>query len=171
MIDFLGKTFYSFNFLSYLTVLIILFLNNSEAQWNQQNSGTNYDLNGVSFYDSLYGWVVGKNGIILHTTDGENNWFLQSSTIRGSIRGVSFCDTMNGWAAGDEGIVLVTSNGGENWKGIVTNNFNSSKDLIMLGDTGYVVQLAGKIFQTTDGGYTWNQQSSGENSINDIDFV
>ena len=308
----LKKTFHQPGIFCYITILILLFTGVCHSQWIQQNSGTNNDLNGVSFRDSLHGWAVGNNGIILRTTNGGNNWSPQVSAVRSSLRSVSFCDTMNGWAVGDEGAVIATSNGGEkwqfinqdtsinsynlkvqcvspttavifntrwefdifvdyrvwitsdagtnwteiapqpyyytrwfdihfvsdssgfisgisgnlyeklivvrtndgglttdtsyinwkvqgglkriyfknsmegwllgdsiyhsidsgvNWKGIITNDFNTSKDLIMFGDTGYVVHFLGDIFQTTDGGYTWNEQSSGENPINDIDFV
>ncbi len=307
-----GKTFHFLGIFYYVTTLILFSPSITRAQWIQQNSGTSNDLNGVSFSDSLHGWAVGNDGIILHTTNGGNNWSPQVSTNLNSLRSVSFCDTMNGWTVGDKGTILATSNGGKswkfidqdtsiniynykvqclapstavilntrwefdifvdhriwitsgtgtswteivpqpyyyswwfdfhfvsdslefisgisgnsyeklivvrtddrgltydtsyinwkvqggmkriyfknslegrllgdsiyhstdsgvNWKGIVINDFNSSRDFIMFGNTGYVIQLEGKIFQTTDGGYIWNQQPSGENFINDIDFV
>jgi len=37
------------------------------AQWIQQTSGTNKDLNGVCFTENGFGWIVVENGTILHT--------------------------------------------------------------------------------------------------------
>ncbi|MCH7819095.1 MAG: T9SS type A sorting domain-containing protein [Candidatus Marinimicrobia bacterium] len=42
--------------------------------WVKQLSGTETDLFSMSFIDTLTGWVLGKNNLILHTTDGGENW-------------------------------------------------------------------------------------------------
>ena len=47
---------------------------NGGDSWAQQLSGTETDLFAVSFIDTLTGWVLGENNLILHTTDGGDNW-------------------------------------------------------------------------------------------------
>lgn len=42
--------------------------------WTPQNSGTNQDLNGISFINESTGTVVGNSCTILHTIDGGNTW-------------------------------------------------------------------------------------------------
>ncbi|MBI4722287.1 MAG: T9SS type A sorting domain-containing protein [Candidatus Stahlbacteria bacterium] len=60
----------------------------------------------VDFVDSLNGWAVGDNGIILRTRDGGNNWTVKSSPVNDNLNKVCFIDTLNGWAVGDNGKIL-----------------------------------------------------------------
>lgn len=49
---------------------IILRTTNGGATWNQQTSGTQQNIQVVSFSNSSKGVVVGSNGTILNTVDG-----------------------------------------------------------------------------------------------------
>lgn len=84
-------------------IFILLTAGFSNGQWVSQNSGTNKNLNSVSFVDSLQGWIVGDSGTILHTSDGGNTWSGQNAGVIANLLGVSFCDAQNGWATGDGG--------------------------------------------------------------------
>lgn len=42
----------------------------SAKGWEYQKSGTNSNLNAVSFVDNEYGWAVGEKGLVLATSDG-----------------------------------------------------------------------------------------------------
>lgn len=56
-------------------------------------------LNDVSFPDSLHGWVVGDDGIVVQTSDGGVTWsaiFLDSNIS--FMTSVCFVDSANGWA-------------------------------------------------------------------------
>ena len=48
----------------------IIATTNGGSSWTTQPSGTNQNLNGVSFINSTDGWVVGQNGTLLTTTNG-----------------------------------------------------------------------------------------------------
>jgi photosystem II stability/assembly factor-like uncharacterized protein len=126
--------------------------------------------------DSI-GFIAGISGnayeklIVVKTNDGGStldtsyiNW-----KVQGGFKRIYFKNRYEGWLLADS--IYHSINSGVDWKGIAINNFNVSKDLVMFGDTGYVVQNEGKIFQTTDGGYTWNFQSLGIKIINKIDFI
>jgi photosystem II stability/assembly factor-like uncharacterized protein len=49
--------------------------------WVKQSSNTIDDLYGVTFVDSVTGWVVGDGGVILHTTNAGYSWVQQQITI------------------------------------------------------------------------------------------
>jgi len=72
--------------------------------------------NAIYMVDTLTGWAVGDDGIIIHTTDGIN-WFEQTnpdtSTFR-TLQRVFFLNSQEGWAVGTASI-LHTTNGGIEW--------------------------------------------------------
>ena len=94
----------------------ILRTTNSGTTWNFQSSGTNFNLDAVSFTDSVLGTVVGggsfsTGGIILRTTDGGLNWSKQL-TISKNLYDIKCINEKIGFAVGDYGTILKTINGG-----------------------------------------------------------
>ena len=65
--------------------------------------------------DSLIGWAVGQNGIILRTVNGGKRWEKQFITGGQTLRGVSFSSTKDGWAVGDNGVIAGTHDRGVTW--------------------------------------------------------
>ena len=120
-------------------ILIILmfyssFTYSQIGKWEQSNLDYSNDLYGISFTDSLTGWICGENGLIIHTIDG-NNWIQQQSQVTVNLYDIFFLDSLNGWACGDSATVLKTTNGGENWQTIPTP-LNDRK-LVSLEFTNY----------------------------------
>src|ERR1044071_3596896 len=77
-------------------------------------------LRSVFFIDHQEGWIVGDEGVILHTIDGGKRWERQVSNTRASLRSVQFLTPFVGWAVGREelpygqgsvGVILFTSDG------------------------------------------------------------
>jgi len=99
---------------------IILHTTNAGLNWINQNSNIIFPLYGLSFTDSLHGWIVGRyvdeifalHSSIIHTDNGGLNWITQN--IGGTLNDVSFCDTNHGLIA-CIGNTLYSSNGGEYW--------------------------------------------------------
>jgi len=132
------------------------------AQWIQQNSGTNEYLNSVCFTDTLNGWVVGNNGIILHTDNGGINWDIQTSSTDEILTDVCFADSVHGWISGykpygyiDVSFVYRTLDGGDNWEQIDLGF--CAPDEIYFTDTLNGWTSSG-IFHTGDGGEAWEVQ-------------
>ena len=65
--------------------------------------------------DSLVGWAVGQNGIILRSINGGNRWEKQFIPGGQTLRGVSFSSTKDGWAVGDNGVIAGTHDRGVTW--------------------------------------------------------
>ncbi len=144
-----------------LIILIFLFGHPAAAQngiWSPKilsTYGAAYD---ISFTDSLYGWAVGDTGRILHTSNGGQTWTSQVSNTVNNLFAVSFINRTQGFAAGDLGTFLKTTNGGMTWTVSSTTpavpwqriHFSSTQ-------TGWMISnQAPSIYQTTDGGTTWN---------------
>ncbi len=68
--------------------------------WSTRPSGTNDDLNGVSFVDANTGWAVGVSGTIIKTTNGGTDWSADQSPSAADLHDVHFVDENNGWAVG-----------------------------------------------------------------------
>jgi photosystem II stability/assembly factor-like uncharacterized protein len=82
--------------------------------WNGDQDYPSGGYNAIYMVDTLKGWAVGDEGIIIHTSDGQN-WFEQENQQENSLFDVYFLDLNNGWAIGSGGTIVHTNNGGENW--------------------------------------------------------
>jgi photosystem II stability/assembly factor-like uncharacterized protein len=79
----------------------------SEVDW--------YD---IEFTGTDYGWIAGKNGMIVRTTNGGGDWFqdtyrnhddpMRPNLNNQHIRDIEFHDTVAGWAVGDGALILRT---------------------------------------------------------------
>jgi len=135
--------------------------------WEEQESGTDWELMSVCFSDQLNGWIVSKgyygDAIILHTNNGGNTWQMQD-TVSSSLYSVMFLDENNGWAVGKNGNIFTTNDGGDTW------TFNkigeqyefSLRSVYFINElTGWVAGTEGTIYCTQDGGINWEEQNSG----------
>jgi len=147
--------------------------------WSFQNSGTNQNLNSVSFVNSSKGWIAGDNGIILSTTNGGINWVPQNSSTILNLNSVCFVNQSTGWAAGDTGIVVFTSNGGLTWNVQQNGLINVTLHSIFFTNalTGYIVgfekDLGPTIMKTTNSGTLWtrvNYDLPAANIFNSVHF-
>jgi photosystem II stability/assembly factor-like uncharacterized protein len=116
--------------MKYLKSLPIIFFCliqiNVDAQWYLYNpQPTDKLLYDVFFSDSLNGWAVGEDGIILQI-DGENWTTVQSPTTE-NLRSVFFLDNQHGWAAGYGGTLLKYAN--QSWSIQNSNTFKDIYDL------------------------------------------
>ncbi len=115
---------------------------------------------GVSFADSLNGWVISDRGELLHTANGGVTWSVQT-TLAGHLRSLDFVNASLGFVGTLGGVLYRTTDGGVTW-----TNINSSLPKTPLGFCGishlgnaiYVVgryQGAADFYSSTDGGISW----------------
>jgi len=152
------------------------------ATWEQQESGTDYNLENIFFVDSLTGWAVGwKDGyitwaydIILSTKNGGNTWEIQYQGHSGGLSAIYFINDTTGWVAGWAGL-LFTNNRGNDWSlasisgELVQSVFFTD---ILHGWIAGGYESSGFISFSSDGGITWEQQISDTIPVlHDITFV
>lgn len=134
----------------------------------------------IEFLNEMIGFKAGPG--IFKTTDGGVSWRKVLGEINGGTRSfvdVQFINDMEGFAIytgkecydtnGCENGLALTKDGGETWHGIPMNNrlyltdmhFLTSSSGLIAGSTG---AWAGdnQIYETTDGGNTWNRVLSQE---------
>ena len=83
-------------------------------------AGTSQDLYSVQLVSSNEGWIVGADGVILHSTTLQSSvtWILLTQPIENAVgMGVNLLSTSftgggNGWAVGSNGVILQTQNSG-----------------------------------------------------------
>ena len=147
----------------------------AQGYWERLNSPTTEDLIAVHFVDSLYGWVAGFSGTIIHTTNGGNDWITQDSKTENNIEDIFFIDRNLGWAIYWEVFnfpigtyLLKTTDGGENW---LRSNFPQenifSKCILFLDSlNGWMGGKPYPIVRTTDGGNTWTEAEIDSSTYN-----
>lgn len=137
-----------------------------QGTWERVTIPVVQDLTAVCFVDSLFGWVVGDSGTILHTTDGGHSWTLQESGTANGITGVFFLDRDRGWACAFNysvppygTLLLKTVNGGETWLSTPYPEENIFINCIHYLDslTGWMGGSPHALVRTNDGGNTWVQ--------------
>lgn len=150
----------------YLT-LLLLTQTSIDAQWVEQNSGVSNDLFDVCFVDSINGWVIGENLIILNTRDGGLTWTMQEAPVSsGSFSKIEFIDNNVGYIVGKNGLILGTKNGGNSWvRQNSKTNFYLQDVSFIDSETGWIAggdfeleRKVGIVLHTTDGGEDWNIQ-------------
>ena len=151
------------------TILFLFFLialNNALSQqyWLQQPCPTTKKLTRIVFADTLYGWIAGDSGAVLHTINGGQNWTVQQSETFASISDVFFLNRQKGWLIandfGPEGsLFLKTTNGGNNWIQDVNPDTTLYFSTIYYLDsfTGFIGGYGGVIMKTTDSGAKWSR--------------
>jgi photosystem II stability/assembly factor-like uncharacterized protein len=146
---------------------VCAFTKDGGGSWTQQVVKTRHNLYGVSFVDSVFGWLCGDHGTILHTEDGGATWKKQDSKIAEDLRDILFQTTTSGWAVGAKETILHTDDFGESWVvqngGMDTDQFLHSVDF-STPSSGWVVGDRGTVLHTDDAGWSWQSQNSGTTS-------
>lgn len=131
------------------------------------------DLKAVAFTDTLHGWAVGNDGVILSTMDGGRSWQIQRSGTKGTLNGVYFADSVHGWVVGAGGIILATGDGGKSWQSQVSGTAQWL-GCVKFADNlhGWALGANGLIVTTTDGGLTWQPQAGNvTHTLNGVTFI
>ncbi len=165
------------NISRYLYILAFgLFLTRAvmaQGSWELVDMPTDNHLRSVYFTDSLYGWVVGDTGTILHTRDGGNTWIEQDAGTEDDVMFVYFLDRQQGWAVswsleGFFGTFLLrTVDGGETW---IIDPYPEEFifiNCILFTDPqhGWMGGSPHALVHTQDGGQSWQQASIDTSAI------
>jgi photosystem II stability/assembly factor-like uncharacterized protein len=151
--------------LTFALALMVIYLT-GQGTWNVIHPELPVrDLLAAQFINEEEGWVVGLDGLIMHTRDGAETWTIQHNQKDESLWSIFFLDDQVGWSVGWNKIYH-TTNGGGDW---VPQQFPSVMgdltDVFFINqDTGWIVGTYQIILKTTNGGNSWSLIS---NSIPD----
>lgn len=129
-------------------------------------------LEDVYFLNSQLGWVVGPSGTILHTSDGGRHWNNQApDNLDDHLIRVQMVSEGVGWAMSTRAIFR-TDNFGVSWAQLSRDKFDIRNFCFVDDQTGWLVGGMGAIYQTVDGGSSWQLQSVGQvSSLGAVTFV
>jgi photosystem II stability/assembly factor-like uncharacterized protein len=161
---------------------------------NPPFSADSCDFYGISFVDTLEGWMcagrypegdtfLGGQGYIAHTTDGGFTWTLQLRDTVNDLFDIKFVDSLTGWAVGGNDrdmtpFIAKTTDGGFTWqeRTIAGGALHAGDALLravaFVDDRyGWAVGKFGTILHTSDAGNVWIPQFSGvDSTLFDVDF-
>lgn len=103
--------------------------------------------------------AVGERGIILRSEDSGQTWKQVPCPVDVTLTGISFASDGLVWAVGHESTILLSEDAGQNWaivrfEGVAGNYYLDVRFLDT--ERGHVLAANGELWQTTDGGATWN---------------
>ena len=129
--------------------------------WTQSLTPIRSLLTGVSFPDALHGWVVGHEGVILHTGDGGQTWQRQDDGhgVDNVYLDVLFRDPLHGFVVGAYGKFLSTVDGGKTWQTSHPSAEEVHYNRISAGPDGtlYLAGESGTALVSSDGGKSWTE--------------
>jgi len=119
----------------------------------------------VHFINQQEGWVVGEDGMLLHTSDGAQHWEILNTLGSADLNGVFFIDSLRGWVAGQH--LYKTADGGKHWNITLSPVYGSFEDVYFFNaDTGLLCSRHnGLVYRTTDGGQQWELTADLNESI------
>jgi photosystem II stability/assembly factor-like uncharacterized protein len=142
--------------------------------WSQQGVPVQIGLATLTFFDSLYGWVVGgfanpgEDGIIIHTSNGGRDWAQQAGGISHFILDVDFVSRDCGWVLAQgrfdgPSMIVATTDAGEQWDtlAVLTEYHLLSIEFVDAARGWAVGNRVGDsacVLQSLDGGSTWTVQ-------------
>jgi photosystem II stability/assembly factor-like uncharacterized protein len=167
---------------------LILHTTNKGKSWNSQNSGVKNGIISLYFVNKNVGFGLSlefgetpPNYLgtrILTTKNGGSSWdnylFADTGVFLNTIY---FLDTLNGFIGGSEGKLLYTTDAGNCWiESILDSGIISGFPVVEIkfynALTGFAAggafDIAGVIWNTTNGGRSWKSKIVGSEPVNDL---
>jgi photosystem II stability/assembly factor-like uncharacterized protein len=153
-------------------ILILVDITSLNAQWSQQNSGTNEKLTDIFMLDSVTAIAVGRGRSILRTSDAGKTWknltIMLSSVV--PWNDVSFFDNTYGIVVGD-GAFRITSDKGKSWyQGVIPFNRKYLSSIYLSPGNIYVGDDSGWVHHSLDTGKTWSSEKISDEPVRSLFF-
>lgn len=142
---------------------IVHYTTDGGATWPMANNQSDclWDLDIV---DEQVAWIVGNAGNVRFSTDGWRNWQATADISNHTYQFVSFVDARTGWAASAGARLLwATLDSGQTWVQVtLPPKVQTIVDVMLRTATdGYMLDSAGMLYITQDGGQNWFSRSLG----------
>lgn len=129
---------------------------NMGDNWNGLTSNTSQTMLDIQFYDNNYATAVGYNGEMIYTTNGGNNWAVRLMGTTQSITGVWMLSPDTIWMTSTGGRIYKTNNAGQSFY-YLTPTTNDLNVVVFTDDVNGYIAGHQKLYQTSDGGASWNE--------------
>jgi photosystem II stability/assembly factor-like uncharacterized protein len=120
--------------------------------WTTVHDEAGLYLRDIAFADATSGWVVGHEGLILHTADGGTTWDRQAlknwtGRDKPRLNGIAAIDAQRAVLVGEFGAVAYTRDAGATWTLARTQDLPTLVAVAMHGERGLAVGLNGALVQ------------------------
>lgn len=119
-------------------------------------------MNGIDFYQSRIGYIVGDSGFVYRSIDQGVSWARQFIGSITPLKDVVVFDSLTAIIVGNSGTILKTTDAGVVWNAI---NSGIQSDILSVcfinRDIGWAAGSFGAILYTSNGGTSWSRQASG----------
>lgn len=140
---------------------------NGGLTWENKSTMFNGGIKGIDFTSNSNGYVVGLSGSVFKTSNTGTDWNLVNIPVMHTLEEIDFINPDNGIAVGYEAAIYKISEGV--WNNITTPYSNWLFDVEYLNENiVYAVGSTGALLKSTNGGLTWNDMWSGNQTLNDI---
>ncbi|HEY6419587.1 MAG TPA: YCF48-related protein [Candidatus Binataceae bacterium] len=151
----------------------VLLTEDGGRHFQRVDIGTTLGIFGIQMTDDQNGYLCGQDGLLMRTRDGGKKWEKINSRTHLFIFGLSFPDRLHGFLVGDRALVLSTTDGGETFfkrqlQRVVAPELRDYalpyEEPVLYSANfidpqhGWVVGELGRIWETANGGKTWNEQ-------------
>jgi photosystem II stability/assembly factor-like uncharacterized protein len=123
-----------------------------DSRWKAVHDEAGLYLRDVAFATPADGWVVGHEGLILHTADSGRSWQRQelknwTGRDKPRLNGIAAIDAQRAVVVGEFGTVAFTRDGGSTWQLVKTHDLPTLVALAVRGERGLAVGLNGAFVQ------------------------
>jgi len=148
------------------------FSNDGGVTWDSQLAAvlTTNDLHYVKFLDENYGITVGQAGDVFTTDDGGLTWTQQTVPVAAVLNTCEIIDKYKLWVGADNGNIYFSEDGGTTWtvRTFTGSGAGTVNDMAFANEMiGFMVHVDGAsdglLFQTIDGGYSWQSKTTPAN--------
>ena len=126
-----------------------------ESMWELIKTGTDKNLNSISFVDDYKGFIAGDSGLFMQSADGGLSWKRFDTPYSNNFNALSYNDNKL-FIVGSSGFIGILNSNSNQIKKIISNTSETLFKVYFLDhNTGFIVESRGLILKTYDGGLTW----------------
>ncbi|MHA2248569.1 MAG: ABC transporter permease subunit [Candidatus Hodarchaeales archaeon] len=178
----ISKSTFVRSIILFLLIIIFILPKQTVAQqenvgWDEQDSTVSTDLFDAVSVDQSNAWVVGDNGVVIHTSDG-GNWTEETTPISDDLHSIDYYNRTF-IAVGNGGTAITKTIDGD-WIDVSpsTNIVFRSVSIVKADNsttqqtTAFLAGENGEIWKTEDGGTNWeNKVLNPSSDLYGIDFM
>ncbi|MFA6598596.1 MAG: protein kinase [Ignavibacteriaceae bacterium] len=139
----------------------------SSVNWVKMNSGTNNNLNGITFLQDDLGFACGEKGTILKSTNYGQDWVELLPKIDSLVNftDIKFLSSNLGLVVSDDGRIFRTEDGGNTWQNILQLNGENFFRIYKNNNASFICGAKGTILKSNNGGYTFRRVNSNTSNL------
>lgn len=129
-----------------------------DLSWAPSRFWYGFAIRSIKFLDASNARAFGHRGISLRTTNRGSTWEQNSNGTSPDFHSVSFPSASIAWSCGAGGWLAFSADSGKTWTQVTSPGGNARLDKISFSNqnSGLLIDSAGNLYRTSDGGANWS---------------